>query len=474
MIKPQLTRAVIYVRISRDKTGHHLGVKRQEVECRDLATRLGVTVAEVFVDNDMSAYSGKPRKDYLRMLAGLEAGQASMVITWHTDRLHRSPKELEGYIDVCEAHGVTTYTVKAGEIDLSTPSGRAMARTLGAWARYESEHKSERVQSKKHQTALAGDYSGGPRPFGYQRLEDGGLALLPFEAGAVRRAYDAILQGASLRGVIRMFDEMGMRTTIKGAQWKTTTVRPMLLRPRLAGLRQHKGEIIGNGNWPAIVSPEEFYAVRAILTDPRRTTRRVGAQPRWLGSMIYRCGVCGEVLRVASSGNPPRPVYWCKSESQRAGRHVTRSVDHLDAFIVEELLLELERPEAAERFAPEPASGVDTASLRNQIVVLKAKAESAAAKWGQDSISEEVFDLVMAEVRPQIKALEMQLAAAAAFSPAAALVTSGDVRAAWKSYDLDRRRAVLREVVTVTVMPVGRRGGRFDPTAIKREWHGRR
>lgn len=36
-----------------------------------------------------------------------------------------------------------TYTVKTGYLDLTTPSGRTVARQLGALARYEVEHKVE-------------------------------------------------------------------------------------------------------------------------------------------------------------------------------------------------------------------------------------------------------------------------------------------------------------------------------------------
>ncbi|MGH3800706.1 MAG: recombinase family protein [Pseudonocardiaceae bacterium] len=136
-------RAAIYVRISRDK----VGVERQEADCRELAGRLGWTVAEVFADNDLSAYSGKRRPRYCAMLEAVRAGRVEAVLAWHTDRLHRSPVELEDYITACnESRDVPTHTVQAGPLDLSTPSGRMVARQLGAVARYESEHRSERVR----------------------------------------------------------------------------------------------------------------------------------------------------------------------------------------------------------------------------------------------------------------------------------------------------------------------------------------
>jgi site-specific DNA recombinase len=99
----------------------------------------------VHTDNDVLAYSGKQRPGYRALLGDLQAGHSG-VIAWHTDRLHRSPGELEEHIHICERHKVITQTVKAGELDLSTASGRAVARTLGVWARFEVEHKSERTR----------------------------------------------------------------------------------------------------------------------------------------------------------------------------------------------------------------------------------------------------------------------------------------------------------------------------------------
>ncbi len=163
----QRTRAVIYCRISQDRTGAGLGVERQRQDCEALAERNGWDVVEVYVDNDVSAYSGKKRKDYLRMLDDRDEGKATVVVVWHTDRLHRSPTELEAYIALSERRGVATHTVQAGTIDLATPSGRMTARILGAVARQESEHKGERVARARRQKALAGEWMGGIRPFGW-------------------------------------------------------------------------------------------------------------------------------------------------------------------------------------------------------------------------------------------------------------------------------------------------------------------
>ena len=52
--------AAIYIRISSDRGGTRAGVRRQLEDCRSWAQRNGAAVAEVYEDNDVSAYRGSP------------------------------------------------------------------------------------------------------------------------------------------------------------------------------------------------------------------------------------------------------------------------------------------------------------------------------------------------------------------------------------------------------------------------------
>src|SRR5690606_616538 len=97
-------------------------------------------------DNDASAYSGKPRPAFARLLAEVAAGTVDVLVAWHPDRLVRSPRELEDAIDALDAAGVAVETVRAGRWDLSTRSGRTTARLVGTVARDESEAKAERLR----------------------------------------------------------------------------------------------------------------------------------------------------------------------------------------------------------------------------------------------------------------------------------------------------------------------------------------
>ncbi|HET7278384.1 MAG TPA: recombinase family protein, partial [Dermatophilaceae bacterium] len=81
-------RATVYARISSDREGAGLGVRAQEQDCRELADSLGWSIVSTHTDNDISAYSGKPRPGYRAMLEEIRSGAVDVVLAWHTDRLH--------------------------------------------------------------------------------------------------------------------------------------------------------------------------------------------------------------------------------------------------------------------------------------------------------------------------------------------------------------------------------------------------
>lgn len=469
----------MYARISEDREGAGLGVERQLEDQCALFSQLGLRLAGVYADNDLSAFTGKPRPDYLAMLADLDVGWARVVTTWHTDRLHRTPRELETYIDLAERRGVVTHSVKAGPLDLATPSGRAVARTLCAWARFESEHKGERVRAARRQAAVQGRWQGGCRPFGF---EVDGTTIRSTEAAAIAQASEAIVAGASLRSVVRELNEAGHRTAWD-RQWTSVAVRDMLRRPRNAGLTSYGDETFP-AVWPAIVPETTWRAVVSILSNPERRTTS-GNRVKWLGSGLYVCGICGKpALRVSHSGGGKRqPAYRCNArDNTRQSGHVTRAAQQLDDYVERLVVARLQCPDATELFTEPAERDLDTTALHTEAAAIGQRLTDLSAAFAEGAITLAQLRTGTDKLRARLSDIEDTLATAATINPLIGLAGHPRVAEIWygttpdrsDGLDLGRRRAVLTKLLTVTVLPTspGRRpdGTYFDPTAVHIGW----
>jgi DNA invertase Pin-like site-specific DNA recombinase len=468
--------AFAYARISQDREGAGLGIDRQLAELMPLFARHNLRLAGVFADNDFSAYSGKPRPDYLALLAALAAGGALAVTCWHTDRLHRSVRELLDYIVLSEQRRLLTYGWRAGELDLSTPTGRAMAITQTAWARHESEHKADRIRAARLQAAQQGHRQGGKRPFGF---ESDGETIRQAEADEIVKATEAILAGASLRGVVRDLNAAGLKTTFGKDEWSPGAFKDVLLRPRNAGLMVYHGEVIGPAAWPAIVPEDTWRALCAVLTDPSRRTSP-GPRGRWLGSNLYVCSVCElPDLRVSTAGGKRNPAYRCKARDKgyETG-HVTRDAVVLDDFVERLIVARLSRPDAADLLIS-PAEAVDTTSLHTEATATRELLNQLDDDLDSDLITRDRWLRRNKKLLGRLDEIQVEITNAAMVDPLAGIVGAPDVRKLWfgtkpdrsDGLDLGRRRAVLDALCTVTVLKAGhgRRpdGTYFDPEAIK-------
>src|SRR5438067_1500173 len=125
--------AAIYVRISDHDA---VAIQKQRKDGEALVLRRDSQLAGDYEDVDISGDGGKVRPQYVRLLDDIKAGVIQAVVAWDPDRLHRSPRELEEFIDLIESAHAHVATVQGGEVDLTTANGRMTARVVGAVARH--------------------------------------------------------------------------------------------------------------------------------------------------------------------------------------------------------------------------------------------------------------------------------------------------------------------------------------------------
>ena len=376
--------AAIYARISSDPTGTELGVTRQLEDCRRLATSQGLRVAEEYVDDDRSAWSGKVRPAYRRMLDDLRAGSVGAVLIYHSDRLHRQPRELEEYIEVCEPRGVPTFACVSGRIDLSNPDGRLVARMLGAMAAHESDSRSRRIRRKHQELAEDGRLAGGgSRPFGYladRRTVD------PIEAAAVREAVARVLAGDSLRSVAADWNDRGS-LSVSGGAWSIQVLGGCSTSARISGQRSLQGRDRGRrrmgadhhpGGDGAAARPPRTIAAPAAS----RTVRRY-----LLAGGLLRCGHCDAVLVSRPRGDGERRYVCAKGPGQPGCGRIGVMADPIEGLITEAVLYRLDTPELAAALAGAATEDAQASAAADSLAADQEQLAELARAYGERQIT---------------------------------------------------------------------------------------
>ncbi|MET7347428.1 recombinase family protein [Streptomyces mirabilis] len=491
-------RVGIYIRISDDREGGGLGVKRQEKDCRLLAASLNWTVVEVYDDNDMSATDRrKVRKNYKRMLADMKSGDIDAVIAWHPDRLYRQPRELEDLMDLLDAPDldIELKTVRTGTIDLSTPDGRMLARIQVAVAKREVEHRQERIISKVQELVAAGKiHNSGHRPFGYERIYDGTGPrrkviedrLNETEAKYIRDWADRALEGESLYSLVMDAIDRGIKTST-GGDFTYQAMRYMLMSGRIAGLKEHKGEIVGKAVWPAIIPAEKHKALRALLSDRAEQAKERGAQRtttarKYPLSGLPRCTckvphVFGEPcsckeegrehhkMKTSPRSDRPISVYVCQKDGGGCGAR-TIQIPDLEKAMERMLFLQLEEVEAA--------VGEDPDDPRPALEEKLGKLERRRKELEQelDEGDRPVREITEALTRVKGRAAKAQRELAELTVKSNVMdISVEELREAWEDYSVPRKQAVYRGLIEeIIIHPATRPYNVFNPDRIEVIW----
>lgn len=478
------TRAAAYVRISDDKVGDAAGVARQEQDCRSLAERNGWEIAEIYTENDTSAYHRRKvrlldgtvglrvdRPAFRKLLQALAAGGVGALVAYDLDRIARDPRDLEDLIDLVAGKITGTVVPTAsvtGSLDLGTDSGITMARIMVALANKSSMDTGRRVTRKHLELAEQGKNGGGGiRAYGYQR--DG--TVIDAEAAVIRELAARLVGGESLTGLAKDLTARAV-PTVQGGPWNARSVHAVVTKPSVAGLRAYRGEIIGPSQWPAILDRETWDAALVALAGRRATAASLRTSSNqlqaWLTGVL-RCGRCRHAMSAGRASRKRLPSYLCKTvEGGCNGISISRPDTER---VVEGLILAyFARPDVAAHLAQASSAEAVTAAKAAAVADEQLLAE-LGAEWAGHNLTTEAY---LSAVRPVEQRLKRsrELSRAAAPGAVRAMLDADDRGQTWGRLSPAQRREVARAAFPdgITVNPAdGGKFDRFDPDRLSPE-----
>lgn len=456
-------RAAIYARQSITREGS-ASLDVQVEACRDAATRLKVEVIVELVEApSTSGYRnrGRNRPKFQALLDLIRAGEVDCVVAYKTDRLSRGGGPgWAPLVDAFEAVG------RDPDRAVATTDGWVSEFEIGirsAMDREESKKTSDRMLAVRAREAKEGvPRPAGRRPYGFSSDMAEHVAE---EVYRIKEAAHRVLAGESVWSIASAWNAEGV-PTVTGRPWTVQTLTSILRSGRIAGLREHKGDVVGPGRLEAVIGRDLHEQLVVALATKRRVGDRVRTYPL-VG--LLRCGKCGGPLRSLARENGGRS-YACRKGPGLDGCGGIRIQAHgVEAYVRDLVCGMLADPETRAALA-NVGDGEDEGggSLVDDLRVIETKRQRLIDLYTDGDIDRASFRTRRDELDGRTRAIEVEMAqrsgrGALMDVPATfeELVESWDVR----GVEFQRRltEALLHPI---TVRPAGARRRLFDPARL--------
>lgn len=479
--------ALTYERASQDKKGQSKSVGDQRKLNLAEVARHGWRRGKSFWDNDLSAsrHATKERPDFEKLMKRIRSGNDDVLVVWEISRKERDLAVYVQIRDLCYEVGLFFWLVGGQLFDLRDRNDRMFLGFQAVQAEFQADYIRDNVKRGIDGAAAAGRPHG-RFTYGYERVNHSrtkafirqdpdeapqtaigkdGTETTYTKAGVVREIFEKLSKGTPLIRIENSLNDRGIPAS-QGGIWRRGIVRKIALNPIYIGKRVLRGEIVGDGMWPALVSEETYWSVRNMLENPDRKTWKP-AKARYLLSYIVKCGVCDGPLSV---GNVNRHGWQGKVYSCLLRRCAAVKMEYLDEFVERIVVAYCALPETAEQLHRKfDDEGV--AQARTEAERLRAELEDWRRLGEEGEVTAVSFARAEAGLLRKIAAAEAE-AQEAGVPPVLRGMIGPHAEQHWLELgdDVARKREIINEILELKLLPVGKGTRTFGPHRVWRRW----
>lgn len=356
-------RAGLYARVSREEQAEGWSLNAQLRAMRDEGDRRGWACHE-YVDPGVSGRTAN-RPGFQELLADVRDGHLDVVVVHRLNRFARNLRDTLRLLGEFSGRGVAFVSLSE-QMDFTTPIGKVILATLGAFAEYYSDNLAQETKKGLRERARQGLYLG-PLPFGYctgrcTRCGDvNGEGYCPEYPESPELAQDKadskvpIPHPRDRHGVVMAFESYceGKRNDIEIArllnvagyrsrgskwrgvgepvgegprQWTREGVRGLLRNPFYLGMVKrcvNKGQggrrryELLPGQHEALISQELYDRCQEVRTRRRQSPRTYAARFRvYVLAGLLRCEGCGAKMTAQTMGKKKHRYYQCPTKKR--------------------------------------------------------------------------------------------------------------------------------------------------------------
>jgi site-specific DNA recombinase len=452
---PELT--AIYCRKSMKGDAKEITVNRQKRLALGDCEKLGLIVHQenVFTDNGASAWKrNRKRPGWDALIAKARHGEIRHIVMYHEDRGLRQPWDLEELLSISDEHEIMLYG-RANSRNLQDHNDRYALRIEIAHACRSSDDTSRRLKDQKQERAESG-LPMGARAYGYSR---NGMKIIPREAAVIREVFDRFTQGEKPYAIAVDLNTRGVKTA-KGCAWSEASIRRQLKNTRVAGIAVHRGQEIGVGKWPAIISraqwdfAQELLTFRSAAAQEQRATRK---RRTYILRGLVICGKCGTTMAGCSG-----TVYRCSRANRGDDRKCARTMlaEPLEKFVEDEAIRLLENLSVN----PKRRRTAATEATEREIESDEQQLKDLHEMWKAKEIPPDQYRKDRREIQARINQNEKKLTVRGKSTEAIADLIGPGAGAKWNSLADERKNSVLRFLFRAVI--IGEHDGKAHPDSV--------
>ncbi|WP_084599775.1 recombinase family protein [Actinoplanes subtropicus] len=335
-------RVALYTRRSTDDEHQPYTIEAQTDRLTAYVTsQPGWQIVARFTDDASGATMNRP--GLTDALNAARNGEYDLLLVYRLDRFSRRIRDLATLMDDLE--DVSVHFRSATEpFDTASAAGRLFVQMLGAFAEFEREVIIDRVIAGMERKAGNGEWTHGPRPYGYL-IDPETHRLLPHpdEHHVVRSIFTTYARTRmGTRAIADRLNAQGVRTK-HGKPFSGHTINAMLSNRLYLGETFFRDVVTPDAHEP-LIDPDTFEECQRILTARGQPgSSRASSNSSYFLTGLITCPECGsKFIGASATGKLPRYRYYtCFSRTRygRAGCQAPRiDADLLDPAAAEALV----------------------------------------------------------------------------------------------------------------------------------------
>ena len=308
-------RMVFYGRVSTEHEAQ-LSALENQIQWYDdqLKYHPNWTLVDRYIDEGITGTQAKKRPSFLRMIEDAKKDKFDLIVTREVCRFARNTVDTLIYTrQLKNDFGIEVYFVE-DNIWTMDGDGELRLTIMATLAQEESRKTSERVRAGQYISRQKGVLYGNGNILGYDR--DGDTYVInPEQAETVRMIYDMYLSGMGTMKIAKELAIQQRKDASGNIKWTASKVGRILKRSTYKGVMAYNQSHVNNyldqkrinnynrdtyeyveGNYPAIISTEEWDKVQKIMSSKRvqvSDTKQIGkkqATDIWLRKLKCKCG----------------------------------------------------------------------------------------------------------------------------------------------------------------------------------------